>query len=176
MSKVTFSKLKLKMPTDFIVGSIEVNDIEILVKGYLTQQEKADLVAFILENSIDDRGCFSPIRIETFWGIALVKWYGDISFTDKQILDAAKTYDILECNGVIDEICDLIPEHEYDFLRDMLNETKDDIARYNNSFAGMIAMTSGAANNMNTEVTDILNKIRNSEGLEQLSVIKDIVG
>ena len=176
MAKITFSKLGLKAVSDIVSGSVEINGIEVPVKGYLTQQEKADLVAFVLENAIDDRGCFSPIRVETFWGIALVKWYGGISFTDKQIFDAAKTYDILETNGVIDDICDIIPTDEFDFLKDMLNETKDDIARYNNSFAGMIAAAAGSASAMDNELTKILEKVKNKEGLEQLESIKSIVG
>lgn len=176
MAKITFSKLGLKAVSDIESGSVEINGIEVPVKGYLTQQEKADLVAFVLENAIDDRGCFSPIRVETYWGIALVKWYGGISFTDKQIFDAGKTYDLLETNGVIDNICDAIPSDEYGFLRDMLNETKDDIARYNNSFAGMVAAAASSAGAMDNELTGILEKIQNKEELEQLDVIKGIVG
>lgn len=176
MAKITFSKLGLKAVSDIVSGLVEINGIEIPVKSYLTQQEKADLVAFVLENSIDDRGCFSPIRVETYWGIAIVKWYGGITFTDKQIFDAAKTYDLLEMNGVISSICDIIPKDEYDFLKDILNETKDDIARYNNSFAGMIAAAASSADAMDSELTDILNKIQNKEGFEHLEVIKGVVG
>lgn len=176
MAKITFSKLGLKTIPDTTNDSVEINGIEIPIKGYLTQQEKADLIAFVLENAVDSRGCFSPIRVETFWGIALVKWYGGISFTDKQIFDAGKTYDLLETNGVIDDICDAIPNDEYTFLKDMLNDTKDDITRYNNSFAGIIAAAANSAENMDNELTQILTKIKNKEGLEQLSVINDIVG
>lgn len=176
MAKITFNKLGLKTIPDTTNDSVEINGIEVPVKCYLTQQEKADLIAFVLENAVDNRGCFSPIRVETFWGIALVKWYGGISFTDKQIFDAGKTYDLLETNGVIDDICDAIPNDEYTFLKDMLNDTKDDITRYNNSFAGIIAAAANSAENMDNELTQILTKIKNKEGLEQLSVISDIVG
>lgn len=176
MAKITFSKLGLKTVSDIYNSSVEINGVEVPVKGYLTQQEKADLIAFVLENAVDSRGCFSPIRVETYWGIALVKWYGGISFTDKQLFDAGKTYDLLETNGVIDDICDAIPSDEYDFLRDMLNETKDDIARYNNSFAGMVAAAASSVGAMDNELTGILEKIQNKEGLEQLDVIKGIVG
>lgn len=176
MAKITFSKLGLKAISNFYVGSVSINNIVIGVKGYLSQKEKAELISFVLENAIDSRGCFSPIRVETYWGIALVKWYGEISFTDKQIAEADKTYDVLETNGVIKSICDVIPDDEYNFLKDMLNDTKDDIARYNNSFAGIIAAAASSATNMDNELTEILHKIKNGEGLEQLAVVKDIVG
>lgn len=176
MAKITFSKLGLKTIPDNYDNTIEINGVKIPVKNYLTQQEKADLIAFVLENSADNKGCFSPIRTETYWGIALVKWYGGISFTDKQIFEAAKTYDLLETNGVIDNICNNIPSDEFDFLKDMLDETKEDITRYNNSFAGMIAAAANSANAMDGELTDILEKIKNKEGLEQLDAIKNIVG
>jgi hypothetical protein len=76
----------------------------------------------------------------------------------------------------VGSVIEVIPTHEYEYLTDMMNETKADIERYNNSFAGMVAAAAGSANNMDTELTELLTKIQNGEGLEQLAVVKDIVG
>ena len=175
MAKITFSKLGLKY-RDLTEPVIEINDITISIKQYLTQQEKASFIAFVLENSIDDNGCFSPIRIETYWGLALMKWYADISFTEKQIKEAPKTYDILETNGIIRKVIDNIPKEEYEFLQDALEDTKEDIVRYNHSFAGILATASQSTDLMNDEMMTLLSQIKNKEGLELLSEIKNVVG
>ena len=175
MAKTTFTKLGLKYK-DPTSPMIKIGELELPVQQYLTQQEKADFIAFVLENSVDNNGCFSPIRIETFWGIALMKWYVGITFTDKQIADAPKTYDILETNGVIKEVIKTIPADEYEFLSDALEDTKDDIVRYNQSFAGVLSTASKSTNLINDDILNIMNNIKNGEGLELLSEIKNVVG
>ena len=175
MAKITLNKLNLKLNKDVV--DLYINDeVTIKVKQYLPQDEKAELVTYVLDSALDENtGCFSPIRLETYFAMALVKFYSDIAFTDKQMLEISKTYDLLESNGIIEKIINAIPSSEYNFLNAAVNDTAADISRYNNSFAGMMSMMSTDANNLNTQVTEILTKIRNKEGLEELSVIKDAV-
>mgnify|MGYP003534798805 CR=1 FL=1 len=75
--------------------------------------------------------------------------------------------DVLVCFLEIDE---------YEFLQEALEDTKEDIVRYNHSFAGVLATASNSTDLMNDEITDILSKIQNAEGLELLSEIKNVVG
>lgn len=179
MSKIAFSKLKLKLPIDTVEVVIGEGDsaITLEVKQYLPQNEKAELIQYVITNSLDDTtGCFSPIRLETYFSLAIAKWYGQITFTDKQLSDAAKTYDLLESNEVFDKIMCAIPSAEYKFLNAAVNDTANDIARFNNSFAGMITAMSGDASAMDSQLTEIFEKIKNKEGLEELSAIRDIMG
>ena len=140
----------------------------------MAQEDKAQLVDYVINSALDENtGCFSPIRLETYFAIALIKFYSNISFTDKQLSEITKTYDLLESNGVTEKIINAIPSSEYKFLNMAVNDTAADIARYNNSFAGMMAAMSTDATNLDSQVTDLLEKIRNREGLEVLSAIKD---
>lgn len=173
MAKITFNKLNLKLNKDIVELHIN-DDITIEVKQYLPQDEKAELIQYVTDSSIDENtGCFSPVRLETYFAVALVKYYANITFTDKQMADITKTYDLLESNGITEKIINAIPSSEYKFLNSAVNDTVEDIARYNNSFAGMMSIMSADATNLDSQVADLLAKIRNKEGLELLSAIKE---
>lgn len=177
MAKITFNKLKMKIKNLPVEVAIPDTDIKLEVLTYLPQAEKAKFISFVIQNSLDEKtGCFSPIRLETFFSIALAKWYGQISFTNKQIADAAKTYDILQSNDVFNLIADTIPEDEYRFIESATNDTAKDIARFNNSAAGILAAMNTDAASLDGELSDILEKIKNKEGIEELSVIREMMG
>lgn len=176
MAKVTFGKLKMKIKNPPVKVEIPDTDITLDVLTYLPQAEKAKFITFVIQNSMDDRGCFSPIRLETFFSIAMAKWYGQISFTEKQIQDAAKTYDILQSNDVFNLIVDTIPEDEYRFIEEAVNDTAKDVARYNNSAAGLLAAMNTDAMSLDGELSEILEKIKNKEGLEELAAIRNMMG
>lgn len=174
--KMTFAKLGLKAKK--ITTNCQLtDDITLEIRNYLPIDEKSEFIQFIVNHALDQTtGCFSPVRVEVYFSIAVCKWYANIAFTDKQMADISKTYDLLEENGVIDEIMSYIPKDEIEFMRDLANDTIDDIARYNSSAAGIIEAMTANAGGLDTQITEILNKIKNEENLETLAVIKDVVG
>lgn len=177
MAKITFTKLGLKVNKD--INTLTFNNNEIEVKQYLPQTEKAELISYILENSIDNiTNTFSPVRLEVFFALGLVKWYTNITFTDKQFIEGAvKTYDQLQSSGLLDAIInDGFEINEYRYIERLVNETVKDYEDYANSFAGVMSAMNSDAFNMNKEIDEIMTKIRNKEGLEELAVIRDIVG
>lgn len=174
--KTTFTKLGLKAKK--VAASCQINDnISLEIRQYLPIDEKANLIQFIVNHALDQMtGCFSPVRVEVYFSIAVCKWYAGITFTDKQMTEVSKTYDLLEENGVIDKIISVIPENEINFMNELVNDTIDDIARYNSSAAGIIQAMSANADGLDNQVTEILDKVKNGENMETLSVIKDVVG
>lgn len=62
------------------------------------------------------------------------------------------------------------------FISNLVEETTKDIARYNSSAAGIIQSMSNNASGLDEQITELLEKVKNGEGLEQLAVIKDVVG
>lgn len=175
MAKISFNKLGLKYNDE--VSTVQINDVDIIVKKYLSVNQKADFIEFVLGNAIDEKtGQFSPLRIEVYFAIGLLKYYADISFTEKQMADIAKTYDILESNGAIDIVTDAIPSTEYDFMTSLVSDTAKDLSNFNSSFAGMLSMMSSDASNLDSQINDILKKVKDKEGLELLDEIKNIVG
>nr|DAP43449.1 MAG TPA: Putative orange carotenoid-binding protein, CAROTENOID BINDING PROTEIN, PROTEIN [Caudoviricetes sp.] len=174
--KMTFTKLGLKAKK-ITTNCPLTDDITLEIRNYLPVDEKAEFIQFIVNHALDDMtGCFSPVRIEVYFSIAVCKWYANITFTEKQMTEVSKTYDLLEENGVIDQIISTIPEDEIEFMKELVNDTVSDIARYNSSAAGIIQAMTANAGGLDSQITEILDKIKNGENLETLAVIKDVVG
>ena len=151
--------------------------VELTVRQYLPIDEKAGLLQFIVANAIDNMtGCFSPLRLEVYFAISVCRWYAGITFDDVSLEETGIVYDKLEQSGIIDLVMAAIPDEELEFLQDLVNDTAADIARYNNSFAGMIKYASDNSKGLNSQITDVLEKIKNSEGMEQLEVFRGALG
>lgn len=135
MAKVTFASLKLK--TNDKVKVIKIEDKEIEVKQYLPANEKYDLIMISLQQALED-GIYNDFKLEIAFNLNLVFLYTNLSFTDKQKEDLLKLYDILESNKIIDKIIEVVPEEEYNFLMDMMNNIKETSMKYNISVAGAI--------------------------------------
>lgn len=176
MAKITFTKLGLKPIKNTKTIALD-NGVEIEVKEYLPIAEKIELINYVVENALDEKtGCFSPVRTEVYFSIGVAKWYGNISFTEKQMVDIDKTYDALETNGVLDKIMGAIPSDELEFLKSLIDDTTTDIARYNSSFAGVVTAASGEAGTLDDQINKIMESVKNREGLEVLGAVKDVVG
>lgn len=173
---MNYSELKDKLPN--IQDQYEQvdfgNNINIQVKKYLPIEEKADLIDMVVSNTLDENtGCFSPVRVNVYFSIAILNKYCNISFEGENIIEA---YDTLESNGIINTIMSAIPKEELDYMQSLMNDTIADISRYNSSAAGIIHSMSGDADNLNESLQDILSKIKNKEGIELLGEIKNVVG
>lgn len=177
MSEITFKDLGLEPKIKYT--EVKIGEDKILsVVNYLPIADKTNLITFVADLAIDEMtGCFSPVRVETYFAIAICRWYSGIVFEQEDVHEnIAKTYDTLETNGVIDAVRSAIPVDELSFIEDLVRDTLSDIARYNNSAAGIIQMMNKNASGLDTYITDIMEKIKNGENLETLSVIKDVVG
>lgn len=154
---------------------IDVNGTTLEILPYLPIRAKMAFVEFVVQNAVDDTtGTFSPIRVEVFFSLALARWYAGITFEDgDDLLDA---YDRFEEYGILAKIREAVDEDEYGFMSELVEETVADIARYNNSFAGMVQIASANAQGLDGQITEILEKIKNREGMELLGEIKDMVG
>lgn len=150
---------------------------EVTIKDYLPMDDKIKFLEFIVNNSLDERtGCFSPVRIEIYYSIGLCHWYAGMEFTEEDLANATTVYDILETNNIIDKIIERIDCEDVAFMKSLVKDTIADIARYNSSAAGIIQTMSSDTTGLSKEISDILEKVKNGEGMEQLSVIKDVVG
>lgn len=175
MAKISFNKLNLKVSDE--VKTFEFGDSIVEVKQYLSQDDKIDFIGFVMDNSIDNNtNTFSPVRTETFFGLAIVKWYTNITFTDKQIEDAAKTYDKLESSGFLGQVIENINQTEYDFIEKLTEDTLDDYSRYANSAAGILQVINSDASSLSKELDTVMAQIRSKQGIEELTSLKNIMG
>ena len=172
---VSFDDLNLEL--DDRRGAVKIGDTTVTVRLYLPIAEKTELIQFVVNGALDDNtGCFSPLRVEVCFGIAMCKWYSDIEFTDEMLVDIGEIYDLLDSNGVISQVINCIPPEERKFMEELVNDTMADIARYNNSAAGIIQSMNFNAEGLNNQLQEVIKKVEHKEGLELLASIKDMVG
>ena len=156
MAKVTFGSLKLKKTEE--VNKISIADKEIEVKTYLPIEDKYDLIQATLQQSVEGIG-FNEILIEMNFYLNVVFLYSNISFTETQKEDRYKLYDILESNGVINEIVNAIPVQEFKNLMDSFDLEKKRVVRENRSSAGILNNIISKLPNKAQETSDILKNI-----------------
>ena len=170
MAKVTFTKLALKKKEE--VKNIKINDIDIEVKQYLPVNDKLDLIARVISGAHDENNFPNPIKIEVIGAIEIIMAYTNITFTDKQKEDIAKLYDILDSNGVINEVVSAIPEDEYNFLIHGIDDTIDAVYTYQNSVLGILDTVSQDYSNLNLDATEIQKKLADKDNL---ALIRDVL-
>ncbi len=176
MAKTPFSKLKTKVSQEVIQVSIPDSDVILDVLTYLPQTTKAAFIGFVVENSIDQTtGCSSPLRLDTWFSIALAKYYGQITFTEKQLEDVGKVYDILQSNNVFNAIADAIPDEEYNYIKNCTEQTAADVARYNTSAAGIIGAMRSESGDLGAQLDEMMKRIQNKEGIDDLLSIRDAI-
>ena len=156
MAKVSFGTLKLKKQENTTTIKIADKDIEVL--NYLPIEDKYDLIQATLQQSVEGIG-FNEILIEMNFYLNVVFLYSNISFTETQKEDRYKLYDILESNGVINEIVNAIPVQEFKNLMDSFDLEKKRVGRENRSPAGILNNIISKLPNKAQETSDILKNI-----------------
>lgn len=176
MGKTPFSKLKTKISQEVIQVQIPDTEITLDILTYLPQATKAGFIGFVVENSIDQTtGCSSPLRLDTWFSIALAKYYGQITFTDKQLEDVGKVYDILQGNNVFNIIANAIPDEEYSYIKSCTEATAADVTRYNTSAAGIIGAMRSESDGLGGQIDELLKRIQDKEGISELLSIRDAI-
>lgn len=170
MAKISFNKLGLKI--DDSVSIIKFNEQDIEVKHYLPIDEKLNLISAVINQSADGLKFYNVGKLEVFKLIEIVKYYTNINFTEKQLEDVTKLYDLLSSSGIGDEILAVIPKTELNFIKDTLFDTVNSIYKYNNSVFGILDAVTTDYQNLNFDVSELQKNISNPENL---TLLKDVV-
>lgn len=167
MAKVTFNKLNLTKNTE--IKNIDINKNIIEVKQYLPVEEKLELISYIVNMAHDEDYNFSnPVKVEVFAGIGIIKYYTNITFTEKQLENPAKIYDLLNSNNVINNVIAAIPSNEYDEIRAGIEDTIKSIYQYQNSALGILDTIGQDYSDLNLEADTINEKLSNPDNMKLL--------
>lgn len=167
MAKVTFNKLNLTKNIE--IKNIDINENIIEVRQYLPVEEKLELISYIVNMAHDEDYNFSnPVKIEVFAGIGIIKYYTNITFTEKQLENPAKIYDLLNSNNVINNVIAAIPSNEYDELRAGIEDTIKSIYQYQNSALGILDTIGQDYSDLNLEADTINEKLSNPDNMKLL--------
>lgn len=171
MAKVAFTKLGLKRKDE--VKTVNINNNVIEVKQYLPVNDKLALISRVINLSHDSSNNFAnPVQVEVIGTIEIIAAYTNLSFTEKQKEDYAKLYDLLEENGITKDLIGAIPEDEYAFLIDGINESIEAVYKYQNSVLGILEVISQDYSNLDFDATKIQQQLADPDNL---SLLKDVL-
>lgn len=161
MAKLAFSKLnKIKSIPDKIIPT---ENGDLVVKQYLPLENKIDLIETVLDFSGSDEGFFNVVKLEAYFRIEMIKAYTNITFTEKQLEDTQKLYDMIVINGIWTIVESNIPEEEKNYIWDAIIEMADAIVEYNRSIAGMLKSLSYDYSALDDEAINIQKKLKTPE-------------
>ena len=170
MAKVTFNKLKLTSKN--IVKTLEWQNNIIEVRQYLPVNEKLSLIENTIKNSVDENGFINPAKQEIFFYLELIYHYTNISFTELQKEKPDKLFDLMEENGFIDKILDLIPEDEFEKL---FSQTIDVGHYFEKSMTSIANVLNNFHANSASQIPQIKEFLDSIGKDENLNVVKEVV-
>ena len=174
MAKVSFTKLNLKKNEN--IKTIEICGQDIEVKQYLPIQEKLQLISDVINLSTGDNNFENPVQIDVYTCIKMLDAYTNISFTEKQMEDVAKLYDLLDGNKVFADVFAWIPKSEYDVVVNGIKDTIKALYTYKNSALGIFEAITQDYNGLNLDASEIQQKLADPENLELLKSVLSKLG
>ena len=135
MAKVSFSKLNLK--ADKSTHTINVNGVDIEIVNYLSVEDINEIIAATLQKSYEN-GIYNPLKVDVYKTLHIIYMCTNLTFTDKQLEDEGKLYDLLEANNIIPEILSSINRIDLNIIDRYLNQTIEKMEKYNNTVASIL--------------------------------------
>lgn len=170
MANVAFNKLGLKKKEE--VKKIIFNEQEIEVKQYLPIQDKLNVMFNAISKTEDENRFFNPVKLECYCTLEIIYAYTNIKFTDKQLEDEGKLFDLMEENDLINLIFSAIPEDETDFIMDSCERAAEAIYTYNNSAFGILENIKNNSDDLHIDIEKITEMINDPN---TLTFVKNLI-
>lgn len=158
MANVTFNKLNLKKKEEIKI--VKFNEQEIEIKQYLPIQDKLNVIYNAISKTEDENRFFNPVKLECFCTLEIIYAYTNIKFTDKQLEDEAKIFDLMEENGLFDIIFSAIPEEESEFIMNSCEAAAEAIYKYSNSAYGLLENIIAQKDSLNLNLNEFIATIQ----------------
>lgn len=173
--KLAFSKLNAKINTQTQILSF--NDQEIEVKQYLPIEEKMEMIDNIVNFSQNTHyQYFNPGFIDMIATLEIVFNYSNLSFTENQLKDKIKLYDILMSSGLAQAIANAIPYEELNSIDTILEKTLDNIYKHNNSVLGILEAIAEDYEEQDLNASEVQRKMANPEVVGMLKKVVSNLG
>lgn len=177
MAKVSFTKLNKIKSIPAVSYPFADSGIEIEVEQYLPLEKKLDLIIAVIEQSGNsEQGFFNLVQLQTYYVIEMVKVYTNINFTDKQMEDIPKLYDMLILNDIWAFVEDKIPNTEREYIWNNIIEMANRVTEYNNSVLGILKQITNDKENLEFDVNDLMEQIQDPKSLTLLKQLTDSAG
>lgn len=165
MVKVSLTKLNKIKSLDPI--DIKIGEETISVVQYLPLEKKLTIMQNIIEQAgNNEEGFYNIVKLTVFYTIEMLRVYTNISFTEKQLEDPQKLYDIIVLNNIWETVKDSIPEKERDYIWENTCALAREITEYNHSALGILKLMSDDYENLNFDVQEITEKLSDRTNLD----------
>lgn len=173
MAKIGFNKLNLSLNKDEEKFMWEGN--EILVRQYLPIEEKLHYITDVLNAvaaSDSTARTYNRVKVAGFSALYLVKYYTNVTFTEKQLENPSKLIDLLIPSGFYANVYNKIPKEELEALEEYLFDTIEQLEQYQNSIYGIMDAMNTDYKNLDFDIEKLQGDISNPENL---TLLKDIM-
>ena len=171
MVKVSLTKLNKIKSLDPI--DIKIGEETISVVQYLPLEKKLAIMQNIIEQAgNNEEGFYNIVKLTVFYTIEMLRAYTNISFTEKQLEEPQKLYDIIVLNNIWEIVKDSIPEKERDYIWDNTCALAREITDYNHSALGILKMARADYGETDFNITSIMESIKDPE---TLGLMKEIL-
>ena len=171
MAKVAFTKLnKIKSiePVECKIGEETISVIQ-----YLPLEKKLALMQSIIEQAgNNEEGFYNIVKLTVFYVIEMLRAYTNISFTEKQLEDVQKLYDIIVLNKIWDTVKQSIPEDEVNYIWENTCALAREITDYNHSALGILKLARADYGETDFNIASIMENIKDPE---TLGLMKEIL-
>lgn len=165
MVKINVTKLNKIKSLDPI--DIKIGEETISVVQYLPLEKKLTVMQNIIEQAgNNEEGFYNIVKLSVFYTIEMLRVYTNISFTEKQLEDPQKLYDIIVLNNIWETVKDSIPEKERDYIWDNTCALAREITEYNHSALGILKLMSDDYENLNFDVQEMTEKLSDRTNLD----------
>ena len=172
MAKISLTKLnKIKSlePIDIKIGEETISVVQ-----YLPLEKKLAIMQNIIEQAgNNEEGFYNIVKLTVFYTIEMLRAYTNISFTEKQLEDPQKLYDIIILNKIWDTIKQSIPEDEVNYIWENTCALAREITDYNHSALGILKLAKEDYSDLELDVNDLTNTLTQSEN--NLNLVKSLL-
>lgn len=172
MVKVSLTKLNKIKSLDPI--DIKIGEETISVVQYLPLEKKLTIMQNIIQQAgNNEEGFYNIVKLTVFYTIEMLRAYTNISFTEKQLEDPQKLYDIIILNKIWDTIKQSIPEDEVNYIWENTCALAREITDYNHSALGILKLAKEDYSDLELDVNDLTNTLTQSEN--NLNLVKGLL-
>ena len=171
MAKISLTKLNKIKSLDPI--DIKIGEETISVVQYLPLEKKLAIMQNIIEQAgNNEEGFYNIVKLTVFYTIEMLRAYTNISFTEKQLEEPQKLYDIIVLNNIWNEVKKAIPQSELTDIWENTCALAREITDYNHSALGILNLVSNDYDNLNLDVKEMTEKLSDRTNL---TLIKDLL-
>lgn len=174
MAKLSFNKLGLKVNSD--IKTVEYgNDLTIEVKQYLPVNDKLKLMGEVLTAAMDQNNFANPVKRDVFTALAIIEYYTNITFTEKQKEDPTKLYDALCSADLLEVITSNIPDKELKELYAGIDGIIIAYYQYTNSILGILDNIKQNYSAQEMDISKLLAEINDEKSFDVLKQIAPVM-